>query len=106
VKFLHILALPRQQALESVLGRIVAPDKVVDNVGMANTLFNRLCVAKVVFLLQSASAHIHLFNMTHRENHATKISRDFKVTLGHFLAEWNNDSTSGTSYTILAMHPI
>jgi hypothetical protein len=34
-----------------VLRRVVAPDKVVDNVRMAHTFFDRLCVAKVVFLI-------------------------------------------------------
>lgn len=50
------LAFIQNHSRGDVLGRIVTADKVVNNVGMANALFNRLCVAKVVFLLWSASA--------------------------------------------------
>lgn len=32
------------------LGGILATDKVVDNIGVTNTLLNGLCVAQVVFL--------------------------------------------------------
>lgn len=57
----------------NLLGRIVAADEVIDNIGVTDAFFNRLSVAKVIFLTPSVS--------TGSSSQAASHVRTIKITL-------------------------
>jgi hypothetical protein len=106
VKFLTWSALFGDTSYVSIhsLGGVLAADKVVDNVGVTDTLLNGLSVTQVVFLQQLDLTFNHTDNKAYHEYDTTKITSDLQVSLGHLLAVRNDNGASlascGPSVTI------
>jgi hypothetical protein len=87
---------PRSTGL--LLCGVGSADKIIYDIRMPHTFFNRLRISKVKLLAQSVS------NRTWRplaadvasyvENDPAKISRDLQMALGHFFPVGNDNRTS------------
>lgn len=76
------------------LSGVLATDKVVDDIGVTDALFNRLGVAQVVFLLQSDTLEYNLRRTSYHEGNTAEITSHLQVTLHHFLAVRNHHIAS------------
>lgn len=79
-----------------LLRGVITANKVVDDIGVSDARFDRGGVAQVILLFplsMRSPRHLCHWRQAHNEDNTTKIASDLQVTLAHFLAERNNNST-------------
>ena len=83
------------------LGRILAADKVVNNVGVTDSLLDRLGVAQIVFLPDRRvrdSITMLETKVSYDESNPTEITSDLQVSLRHLLTVGDDNGASLRSW--------
>lgn len=91
------------------LRRVLATDKVVDNIGVTNALLDRLGVTQIVFLWESDIVRhesISRQRSPYYERNTSKITSNLQVTLPTLLAVGNNDVASLLSCGMSVLSPL
>ena len=80
----------------TILGGIIPPNKIVNDIRMANAFFEGRCISKVVFLQRlSAATDTKSDGEIDHEYDSAKIARDLQMPLCHLFAKrYDNGASS------------